>query len=417
MPLLYIKYCKSGGCFCIGNGNNRTRYVKRGKRKMKKVRISSVLMAICIMAGMCLSGCKETKTTMGTSATGTGATGSDTGLNFSVEDSSGSGSDASVPAASSSYVKMTFENNYDQAAINEMSKIVKIRDMQFTALDYNFYFANEYVQLMKMQLQGTSIPMTASGFLDMEGQISKDMKIKDYMQKAVISDFQGEVFLLEYAQKNNLKLDDDIGKKIEEEFEKTKQSAEEIGMTLDEYLKSYYGPTATEDGLREILQRYELVNTAMNHYVEEYKFAEGETLLPTVYHVLYPSLDLTTGQTLSDEKKAEAKQKAEALKASVTSLDDLKAKAEEGKAANEVAEAAEYTVSIGQMVEPFEKWCFAEHNVGDLDVVETMYGYHVIYFVGKKEADESQKKQIAYKAMQTEMDKAIESEEYAPVFS
>ena len=203
--------------------------------------------------------------------------------------------------------------------------------MQFTALDYNFYFANEYVQLMRMQLQGTSIPMTKSGFLDMEGQISQDMKVKDYMQKAVISDFQGEVFLLEYAQKNNLQLDGDIETKIKEEFHKTKKSAEDIGMTLDEYLKSYYGPTATEEGLRAILQRYELVNTAMNHYVEQYKFAEGETMLPTVYHVLYPSLDLTTGQALPDDKKAEAKQKAEALKASVKTLDELKTKAEEGK--------------------------------------------------------------------------------------
>ncbi len=384
---------------------------------MKKIRISSVLMAICIMAGMCLSGCKETKTTMSTGTSSDGTTGSDSGLSFSVEDSSGSGSDASVPGASSSFVKMTFENNYDQAAIDEMGKIVKIRDMQFTALDYNFYFANEYVQLMRMQLQGTSIPMTKSGFLDMEGQISQDMKVKDYMQKAVISDFQGEVFLLEYAQKNNLQLDGDIETKIKEEFDKTKKSAEDIGMTLDEYLKSYYGPTATEEGLRAILQRYELVNSAMNHYVEQYKFSEGETMLPTVYHVLYPSLDLTTGQALPEDKKAEAKQKAEALKASVKTLDELKAKAEEGKTANEVAEAAEYTVSVGQMVKPFEDWCFAEHNIGDIDVVETIYGYHVIYFVGKKEADESQKKQIAYKAMEAEMQKAVESEDYAPVFS
>ena len=93
----------------------------------------------------------------------------------------------------------------------------------------------------------------------------------------------------------------------------------------------------------------------MNHYVEQYKFSEGETMLPTVYHVLYPSLDLTTGQALPEDKKAEAKQKAEALKASVKTLDELKAKAEEGKTANEVAEAAEYTVSVGQMVKPSDR--------------------------------------------------------------
>ena len=380
------------------------------------MRISAVLMTLCIMAGMCLTGCKETKTTMSSSSSD--STASDTGLSISVDTGSSDSDSSDVPGVSTTLMKMTYEDNYDQAAINEMGKIVKIRDMQFTALDYNFYFANEYVQLMKMNLSGSySIPMTQSGFLDMEGQLTEDMKIKDYMQKTIISDFQGEVYLLEYAQKNNLKLDDEVLEKIEQQFTDTKTSAEEIGMTLDEYLQSYYGPTATQDGLREILQRYELVNLAMKHYCDNYKYAEGETMLPTVYHVLYPSLDMTTGEALSDEKKAEAKKKAEELKASATSLDDLKAKAEAGKAANEVAEAAEYTVSIGQMVEPFEEWCFADHQIGDMDVVETIYGYHVMYFVGKKEADDEQKLQIARKAMNAEMNEAIEAGGYEATIS
>lgn len=383
---------------------------------MKKMRISAVLMTLCIMAGMCLTGCKETKTTMSSSSSD--STASDTGLSISVDTGSSDSDSSDVPGVSTTLMKMTYEDNYDQAAINEMGKIVKIRDMQFTALDYNFYFANEYVQLMKMNLSGSySIPMTQSGFLDMEGQLTEDMKIKDYMQKTIISDFQGEVYLLEYAQKNNLKLDDEVLEKIEQQFTDTKTSAEEIGMTLDEYLQSYYGPTATQDGLREILQRYELVNLAMKHYCDNYKYAEGETMLPTVYHVLYPSLDMTTGEALSDEKKAEAKKKAEELKASATSLDDLKTKAEAGKAANEVAEAAEYTVSIGQMVEPFEEWCFADHQIGDMDVVETIYGYHVMYFVGKKEADDEQKLQIARKAMNAEMNEAIEAGGYEATIS
>jgi len=314
--------------------------------------------------------------------------------------------------------KMTFEQNYDQAAIDQMNKVVKIHNTQFTALDYNYYFANEYVKLKKMNVEGTAdIPMTQAGFLDMEGQLTPDMKVKDYLRNSIISDFQSEVFILEYAQKNNVQLGSDTRKKIEEEFGKAKKSAESIGMTLDEYLKAFYGPTATEDGLREILQRYELVNAAMDHYVEVYNFTEGESMLPTVYHVLYPTLDLTTGEKLPDDKKAEAKKKAEALKASATSLDDLKMKAEQGKAANEVAEAAEYTVSAGQMVKPFEDWCFAYHNVGDMDVIETEFGYHVMYFVGMKETSTEQKRQIALSAFNAEMEKNVASGLYNPIYS
>lgn len=41
------------------------------------------------------------------------------------------------------------------------------------------------------------------------------------------------------------------------------------------------------------------------------------------------------------------------------------------------------TVLKGEMVEPFETWCFDEsRQVGDTDIVKTDYGYHVMYFVG-----------------------------------
>lgn len=382
---------------------------------MKKVRISAMLTAICIMAGMCLSGCKQTKVQNSSSSsqsTGDAVVTSDTGLSMSIGTGESS-ANAESTGSSSTYVAMTYDNNYDAAAIAQMGKTVKIRDMQFTALDYNFYFANEYNQLLQMSLYGqANIPMTGSGFPDMNGKLTEELTVAQYLQNSVISDFQGEVWLLEYSKDKNLKLDDEILAKIEEQFTSTQKSAESIGLTLEEYLQAYYGPVATADGLREVLQRYELVNLAMKTYVEEYQFKEGETMLPTVYHVLYPSLNLETGEALSDEEKAEAKKKAEALKASVTSLDDLKAKADEAVANKEAAEAAEYTVSLGQMVKPFEEWCFAEHKIGDIDVVETIYGYHVVYFVGQKEADDEQKYQIATKAMQKEMNDAVEAGGY-----
>ncbi len=374
-----------------------------------------MLTAICIMAGMCLSGCKQTKVQNSSSSsqsTGDAVVTSDTGLSMSIGTGESS-ANAESTGSSSTYVAMTYDNNYDAAAIAQMGKTVKIRDMQFTALDYNFYFANEYNQLLQMSLYGqANIPMTGSGFPDMNGKLTEELTVAQYLQNSVISDFQGEVWLLEYSKDKNLKLDDEILAKIEEQFTSTQKSAESIGLTLEEYLQAYYGPVATADGLREVLQRYELVNLAMKTYVEEYQFKEGETMLPTVYHVLYPSLNLETGEALSDEEKAEAKKKAEALKASVTSLDDLKAKADEAVANKEAAEAAEYTVSLGQMVKPFEEWCFAEHKIGDIDVVETIYGYHVVYFVGQKEADDEQKYQIATKAMQKEMNDAVEAGGY-----
>lgn len=41
------------------------------------------------------------------------------------------------------------------------------------------------------------------------------------------------------------------------------------------------------------------------------------------------------------------------------------------------------TVEVGDMVEEFNDWCFDEsRKTGDVGIVETSYGYHVMYFVG-----------------------------------
>ena len=43
-------------------------------------------------------------------------------------------------------------------------------------------------------------------------------------------------------------------------------------------------------------------------------------------------------------------------------------------------------VYVGQMVEPFEDWCFDKsRQYGDTGLVQTSYGYHIMYFVGSEE--------------------------------
>lgn len=43
-------------------------------------------------------------------------------------------------------------------------------------------------------------------------------------------------------------------------------------------------------------------------------------------------------------------------------------------------------VYVGQMVEPFEDWCFDEsRKTGDTGLVQTDYGYHIMYFVADQE--------------------------------
>lgn len=88
-------------------------------------------------------------------------------------------------------------------------------------------------------------------------------------------------------------------------------------------------------------------------------------------------------QALWDEAKAEAEQILadwKAGEATEESFGEMAAELSDDGADHGLYE----NVYKGQMVEAFEDWCFdAARKVGDTGIVETPYGYHVMYFVGE----------------------------------
>ncbi|MBQ7380951.1 MAG: peptidylprolyl isomerase, partial [Clostridia bacterium] len=90
-------------------------------------------------------------------------------------------------------------------------------------------------------------------------------------------------------------------------------------------------------------------------------------------------------KTATAEQKAAAKEKADKVlaeyKAGELTLEAFEKLAE---TYNEDSGCVYEGVTKGQMVKPFEDWTFdAARKVGDTGVVETEFGYHVMYFVGE----------------------------------
>lgn len=95
----------------------------------------------------------------------------------------------------------------------------------------------------------------------------------------------------------------------------------------------------------------------------------------------------------TDEEKAAALAEAEAIlnewksgEASESSFADLaNAKSDDGDG---TTGGLYEDVFPGQMVAPFEDWCYdASRMPGDTGIVESTYGYHVMYFVGDSETN------------------------------
>ena len=136
----------------------------------------------------------------------------------------------------------------------------------------------------------------------------------------------------------------------------------------------------------------------VNGYYLVYFVDSNDNTFPlvNVRHVLVAfeggTYDSTTGvTTYSDEEKLAAKEAAEELynqwkngKASEETFIELaNTESDDGDGTT----GGLYTdVYPGQMVESFENWCFAEgREAGDHGIVESEYGYHIMYYVGDSE--------------------------------
>lgn len=146
--------------------------------------------------------------------------------------------------------------------------------------------------------------------------------------------------------------------------------------------------TAKEDGTTE--------TTVSGYYVVWFvERSENTFPLANVRHILVPYEGGTpdeSGNTIySDEEIAAAEQKAADLLAQWEAGD----KTEESFAALAVEHSTDTgsaangglyeNVYPGQMVEPFENWCFDSRKAGDTGIVQSTYGIHVMYYSGDSE--------------------------------
>lgn len=153
----------------------------------------------------------------------------------------------------------------------------------------------------------------------------------------------------------------------------------------------YSTKTTGEDGKE--------VETLKGYYVVLYQGSIDNTFaLTNVRHILVAfeggTTNSTTGQTTySDAEKQTAKKAAEALleqwKAGDATEDSF------AELANKESDDGDGTtgglyedVYPGQMVDSFNDWCFDEtRKEGDTGIVESTYGYHVMYYVGDSETN------------------------------
>lgn len=251
--------------------------------------------------------------------------------------------------------------------------------------------------------------------MPLDTQISAEdetMTWQQYFLAEALDYWQMSSALAEEAKENGVEMGDEDKEYLENLQTSLEETAASYGLTLEELLLSNVGPgagveefaafqrlyyegkdfyqaalaemTPTEQDLEEFFAANEELYTS-NGITKEEKYVNAR-------HILITPKGGTTDEngttTYSDEEWAACEAEAQAI------LDEYLAgdKTEDSFAAL----AAEKTedpgsqttgglyenIYEGQMVEPFENWCFDEsRKTGDTGLVQTSYGYHVMYYV------------------------------------
>ena len=150
---------------------------------------------------------------------------------------------------------------------------------------------------------------------------------------------------------------------------------------------TYIPSTSTADDGTETINGYYVV-----YFVS---INDNKVQMQNVRHILAAFEGGTTDDdgntTYSDEEKAAALEEAEAIyaewKAGDATEDSFAALANEKSDDGDGTTGGLYTdIYPGQMVSEFEDWCFdTARKAGDTEIVETTYGYHIMYYVGAAE--------------------------------
>ncbi|MCX7746271.1 MAG: peptidylprolyl isomerase [Clostridia bacterium] len=213
-------------------------------------------------------------------------------------------------------------------------------------------------------------------------------KVKD----TTLEKIQEYKMLLVKAKENKIEItkeeQKDIEEKLKQNIEKSggQQKAEEeikkdFGITLDTYKEIANNYTLVSKYIEAEKKTLEVKDEDIKKYYDDDK---GGTRLEfykaDVRHILFLTQDEATKQPLPKEKADEKKKKADEIMAKAKAGEnfaDLAKKYSEDPGSKDKGGLYENVRKIGQYVPEFEDWSL-NSKVGDIGIVQTSYGYHVM---------------------------------------
>ncbi|MCQ2466717.1 MAG: hypothetical protein MJ166_04280 [Clostridia bacterium] len=379
------------------------------------------ILVLAIVAGM--AGCvKETPaetvaTADGTTETiATETTVAETTIaveSTDVTEASIEGADQELPITDANGAKtidgLTFETMYGSQLINYLNHQYYFDDIKIPKAEANFYFIHAFKEISREASVLGYYPVTSEGYVDLSypfvngqiGNFSFDTfgdYFREYSENMILSTY----IVISLANEQGVFLSDETVAEIDDYMVILDQTASAYGLTLDEYLAIFYGPDMDKDTFRGILDRYYLSTLYSEEYVANYVFDDEELYAPRICHALFLALEGTS----SEEDMNVALEGAQVMLEECEKPEDILTIGNALMSSGIVIQCEEYNVQSSSVpeLESLVSWAYdPERQVGDMDIVQTSFGYNVVGYLGADELSEEEKNSVALLALNDEI--------------
>ena len=300
----------------------------------------------------------------------------------------------------------TDDARLDQTVVTCGDYTLNNRDVQiFYTMQY-YSFLNEYGMFASMMGIDSSKPLWE------QSSMSGDLNWEQYFLMASMEDFQQFAAMATKAAAEGYVLPAADKEQKESVLSGLRESYAGYGYdSADAFVQSNFGPSVRFEDYARYLELYfyamsyenglyqdmsvteEELEEYYNNHPDEFAGIGRDQTDVNVRHILIAlNTDADAPAAVAEEAREAAKTKAEELLASFQENPSEEAFAELAKGNSEDPGSKDNGglyegVYPGQMVQPFNDWCFdASRQPGDTGIVETSYGFHVMYFVSKSDS-------------------------------
>ena len=244
-------------------------------------------------------------------------------------------------------------------------------------------------------------------------EIEDGKTYEDTLKEMVLESMITSEVVYQQAQKEKVSPTDEQIKEQIDSFNDSIKNDKEYKAQLkdmgidEEFLKYQFARDLSNANLQEKFESdVKISDSEMKKYYDENK-DDYYTDTVTASHILLKTID-DEGNELSDDKKKEAKKKAEEALDKVKNGEDFAEVAKEYSQDSSASNGGELgTFGRGKMVKEFENAAFSM-KAGDIsDIVETEYGYHIIKVTNRVDEQKS------YDDVKDDIKSTLASEKYS----